>query len=79
MFLQFNKKGKIGDNGKILDGHISDENYLTCEKTWTKFDMKDIGNYHDHYLKKDILLLAYTFEKFIETCLTFYGLDPGLR
>ena len=26
------KKGKIGDDGKILDYHISDENYLTCKK-----------------------------------------------
>ena len=24
--------GKIGDDGKISDGHISVKNYLTCEK-----------------------------------------------
>ena len=35
-----------------------------------------MGDYHDHYLKKDVLLLADVFEKFIGTCLTFYGLDP---
>ena len=46
--------------------------------------MKNIGNYDDHYLKKDVLLLA-VFETFIETCLKFYKLDlchyfssPGL-
>ena len=43
---------------------------------WDKFDKKDMGDYHDHYLKKDILLLADVFEKFIDTCLTFLGLDP---
>ena len=26
------KKGKIGDDGKISDGHIRFKDYLTCEK-----------------------------------------------
>ena len=34
-----------------------------------------MGDYHDHYLKKDVLLLL-VFEKFIDTCLKYYGLDP---
>ena len=38
--------------------------------------MKSIGGYHDHYLKKDVLLLTDIFEKFIDTCLKFYKLDP---
>ena len=35
-----------------------------------------MDDYHDHYLKKDVLLLADVFEKFIGTCLKFYELDP---
>ena len=35
-----------------------------------------MGDYHDHYLKKGALLLADVFEKFIDTCLKFYKLDP---
>ena len=38
--------------------------------------MKNMGNYHDHYLKIDVLLLADVSERFIATCLEFYGLDP---
>ena len=35
-----------------------------------------MGDYHDHYLKKDVFLLADVYEKFIDTCLKFYKLDP---
>ena len=35
-----------------------------------------MGDYHDHYLKKDVLQLADVFEKFIETCLKMFKLDP---
>ena len=35
-----------------------------------------MGNYCDHCLKKHVLLLADVFEKFIDTCLEFYELDP---
>ena len=79
------KDGTAGDNGKKLDGYISDEDYLTCKKIWNEFNMKNMGDYHDHYLKKDVLLLADVFKRFIGTCLKFYGLDschyfssPGL-
>ena len=64
------------DNGKKLDGHISNEDYLACNKIWDEFNMKKMGDYHDHYLKKDVLLLADVFEKFIDMCLKFYKLDP---
>ena len=84
-FFSSIKKGKIGDDGKISNGHISVKDYLTCEKIWDKFEMKNMGDYHDRYLKEDVLLLADVFEKVIATCLNFYGLDlchyfssPGL-
>ena len=76
IFLQFNKKGKNCDDSKISDGHISFKDYLASEKIQDKLDIKDIGDYNDHYLKKDVLLLVYVFEKFIDTSLKFDGLDP---
>ena len=38
--------------------------------------MNTMGDYHDLYLKTDVLLLADVFEKFINTCLDYYKLDP---
>ena len=49
-----------------MDGHISDQDYLTCKKIWNEFDIKIIGDYHDHYLKNDVLLLIDVFERFID-------------
>ena len=58
-------KDRTTDNkGKKLDGHVSDGEYLICIKIWNKFNMKNMGDCHDHYLKKDVLLLADVFEKF---------------
>ena len=63
------KDKTTGDNGKNLHGHISNEDYLPCNKIWNKFNMKSMGDYQDHYLKKDV------FEKFIDTCSMFCKLD----
>ena len=35
-----------------------------------------MGDYHDHYFIKDVLLLIDVFEKFIDTCLKYCGSDP---
>ena len=55
---------------------ISDEEYDRACKEWNVFSMKTFGEYHDLYLKCDVLLLCDVFEKFIDTCLEYYGLDP---
>ena len=75
-FFSSTKKGKIDNDGKISDGDISIEDYLLCEKIWNKSGMKNMGDYHDHYFKKDVLLLADVFERFISTFLKHYELDP---
>ena len=64
------KDGTTGDNSEKVDGHISDKDYLTCKKIWNKFNLKNMGDFHNQYLEKDV------FEKFTDTCLKFYKLDP---
>ena len=63
------KKEKISDDCKISEGHISVKDYLTCEKIWDKYEMKNMSYHHDHYLKNDVLLSEDVFEKFIAMCL----------
>ena len=75
-FYSFVKDGTIGDNGEKLDGHITDGDYLTCNKIRNEFNMKNMSDYHNHYLRKNVLLLADLFEKFTDMCLKFYKLYP---
>ena len=62
--------------GSLKDVCISEKDYLQAAYVWNVFNMNTMGDYHDLYLKTDVLLLADVFEKFISTCLDYYGLDP---
>ena len=65
-----------GFYSSLKDECISEKDYSQAVNVWNVFKMNTIGNYHDLYLKIDILFLTDAFEKFINTCLEYYGLDP---
>ena len=51
------------DDGKRGEGdeHISEEWYLNLKNVWQEFGFKTFKEFHNHYLKKDVLLLVYRY------------------
>ena len=49
-FYSSTKNKKIIEDGKISHGHVCIEDYMVYERIWDKFKMKNMGDYHDHYL-----------------------------
>ena len=60
----------------LNDQHITNDEYNHTKKVWKVFNIKTMGEYHDLYLKSDVLLLADVFKSFRKTCLQYYKLDP---
>ena len=51
---------------------ISKCDYEDAQKVWKEFKLLNMGEYHDLYLKTDVLLLSNVFEAFRNTCLEHY-------
>ena len=60
----------------LNDQHITNDEYNHAKKVWKVCNIKIMGEYHDLYLKSDMLLLVDVFESFRKTCLQHYKLDP---
>jgi hypothetical protein len=56
---------------------VNEANYLRARRVFKRFDCEHLGDYHDLYLKTDVLLLADVFEDFRRVCLENYKLDPA--
>ena len=77
-FEKFNEKlpSKEEFYSILNDEDITDDQYKHAQNVWNTFNLKNMGEYHDLYLKSDIILLADVFENFRKTCLQYYKLDP---
>ena len=62
---------------KLYDGSITDDWYERANLVGNRFKLKGMGQYHDLYLRTDVLLLTDAFGNFRHLCMKYYGLDPA--
>ena len=55
----------------LNDQHITNHEYNHAKEVWKVFNIKTMGEYHDLYLKSDVLLLVDVSESFRKTCLQY--------
>jgi len=59
----------------LRDQPLKQEDYTRAQQVWSPFDMRNMQQYHDHYLLTDVLLLADVFEYFRRSVLNTHKLD----
>ena len=50
---------------KLNMSGVSDQDYEHACKVWRDFEIKNLGEYHDLYLRTDVILLANVFQSFV--------------
>ena len=68
---------QLNDGKRNKNANISDEQHIHLQNIWQTFGFKTFKDFHNYHLKKDVLLLADVFERFIITCLKYHNLDPS--
>ena len=56
---------------------ITKKEYEHAQNVWNAFDCKTLLDYHNLYLKADVLILSDAFEKFRDFFLTNHQIDPA--
>ena len=76
-FLKTSLPCKNAFYSQLSQSHISNADYAHAKHVWNTMDIRNMGEYHDLYLKSDVLLLCDVFENFRDFALREYGLDPA--
>ena len=79
-FEKFKKQSlpkKTSFFSRLKQEKVSEKDFEHAQKVWREFKLKNMGEYHDLYLKTDVLLLADVMENFRKLCEKHYGLDPA--
>ena len=79
-FEKFKKQSlpkKTSFFSRLKQEKVSEEDFLHAQKVWKECKLKNMGDYHDLYLKTDVLLLSDVMENFRKLCEKHYELDPA--
>ena len=68
------EKGEFYTNLNMDD--IADPDYMHAKRVCKDFEIKNLGEYHDLYLKSNTLLLGDVSANFRKMCLKTYHWDP---
>ena len=77
---KFNEKvlpGKESFYSNLTLENVSETDHAHANNVIKKFNINNLGEYHDLYVRSDTLLLADIFENFRQSCLKNYELDPA--
>ena len=77
---KFNEKvlpGKESIYSNLTLENISETDYAHANNVFKIFNINNLGEYHDLYVRSDTLFFADIFENFRQSCLKNYELDPA--
>ncbi|GBL85266.1 hypothetical protein AVEN_145574-1, partial [Araneus ventricosus] len=64
-------------HSSLVNEGISEADYEHAQNVWKCFEIKNLGEYHDLYVKTDVILLSDVFENFRKLTQNFYQLDAA--
>lgn len=68
--------GYYDEDDNLIVEEITDEEYNRALNVYNKMKCNNLGDYHDLYLKSDVLILTDIINTFRKRCLLYYELDP---
>ncbi len=64
-------------NSRLLNEECIEVEFARAQQVWNEFHCRTFLEYHNIYLKADVLQLADVFENFRNVCIATYSLDPA--